>query len=502
MIKGTVYNLEEILVESKLEVKVANPQKRIRVKLNLGGVEKRPELKEKEGATKYFVRKAGQFIYGKQNLHKGAFGIIPNELDGYESSGDLPAFDVLDKCLPEWIFYFFIQNNLYVKLEILAKGIGSKRIQPSQLFKLKINIPEKEYQRRLIDKIKVLESDIQRIKAELNKQLEIAANLKQSFLMEAFSGLHTKNWREKNGYLGSSSENISLDDSHFSIPSTWEEKLIGEYVICERGRFSARPRNDPKFFNGKIPFIQIGDLPNDGGFIRNHNQTLNEAGLKVSKLFPVGTIVIAIVGATIGNTGILTYETAFPDSMIGIKPQNHFDSHYLEYYLRFNKDNLRTLSYSGGGQPNIKLATINSIKINVPPLEEQRIISAKISKVFSSIEQFESEVRQSFIALEKLFSAEISKYWFDNKIMVNMANNQSSVSFFKEIEKADKKFINDETNTEILELLKTHGKMPALTVLRQSKFKDNIDDFYTNIKYLIEEIKVIKESEKGYLELI
>lgn len=502
MIKGSVYNLGDILAESKLEVGAPNPQKRIRVKLSLGGVEKRPELKEKEGATKYFVRKAGQFIYGKQNLHKGAFGIIPSELDGYESSGDLPAFDVVDKCIPEWIFYFFIQNDLYKKLEILAKGIGSKRIQPSQLFQLKINIPELEYQRRLIDKIKVLERDIQRIKAELNKQLDIVTNLKYSFLTEAFRGHHTKDWRKGNGYLGSSSESNSFVGSNFSIPDTWEVKTIGEYVVCERGRFSARPRNDPKFFNGKIPFIQIGDLPSDGGFIKKHNQTLNEAGLKVSKLFPVGTIVIAIVGATIGNTGILTYETAFPDSLIGIKPQEHFDSQYLEYYLRFNKEKLRSLSYSGGGQPNIKLATINSLEIHVPPVEEQRIISAKISKVFSYLEQFEQEIRRSFEILEKLFTTEISKYWFDNNIIVNMANNQNSISFFKEIQEADKQFSNDETNSEILDLLRDHGKMPALTVLRQSKFKDNIDDFYTNIKYLMEEIKVIRESDKGYIELV
>lgn len=91
--------LGSLLTESKIVSESPNPNNRIRVKLNVLGIEKRPVTKDKKGATRYFIRKAGQFIYGKQNLHKGAFGIVPEELDGYESSLDIPAFDVDDCCL-------------------------------------------------------------------------------------------------------------------------------------------------------------------------------------------------------------------------------------------------------------------------------------------------------------------------------------------------------------------------------------------------------------------
>lgn len=109
----TIFKLGDLLSESKIESLKSDTQKRIRVKLNVGGVEKRPDTKEKEGATKYYVRKAGQFIYGRQNLHKGAFGIVPNELDGYQSSADIPAFDVNEKCYPEWIYYFFLSRVIF-----------------------------------------------------------------------------------------------------------------------------------------------------------------------------------------------------------------------------------------------------------------------------------------------------------------------------------------------------------------------------------------------------
>ena len=78
-----------LLTESKIESSKPNSEKRIRVRLNVRGVEKRPDKSEVEGATKQYIRKANQFIYGKQNFHKGAFGIIPKELDEFESSSEM-----------------------------------------------------------------------------------------------------------------------------------------------------------------------------------------------------------------------------------------------------------------------------------------------------------------------------------------------------------------------------------------------------------------------------
>ena len=86
--------LGELISESRVPSLNPDPNRRITVKLNVLGVEKRPLENEKAGATRQFIRKAGQFIYGKQNFHKGAFGVIPENLDGFESSADLPSFDV------------------------------------------------------------------------------------------------------------------------------------------------------------------------------------------------------------------------------------------------------------------------------------------------------------------------------------------------------------------------------------------------------------------------
>jgi type I restriction enzyme S subunit len=180
--------LGTILIESKEEVTTPDPKKRIRVKLNVRGVEKRPEINDVEGATKYYRRKGGQFIYGKQNLFKGAFGIVPFELDGFESSSDLPAFNVDKSCNPEWIYYFLRHDRFYERLTNLATGTGSRRVQPKKLYDLEIPLPQRSVQDELVSRFKAIENKKRSLDAIYKENKERIQNLRQTILKEAVSG--------------------------------------------------------------------------------------------------------------------------------------------------------------------------------------------------------------------------------------------------------------------------------------------------------------------------
>ncbi|MFV8369478.1 restriction endonuclease subunit S [Flavobacterium sp. LB2R40] len=146
--------LGNVFVESKIPTVDADVNKRITVRLTLKGIEKRGVRgSELEEATSYYLRKSGQFIYGKQNLHKGAFGIIPDELDGFESSSDIPAFDINKEFNSKYIFYYFSRRHFYEKLEDISTGTGSKRIQPKELYKVEIKVPSTLEKQNAIVKI-------------------------------------------------------------------------------------------------------------------------------------------------------------------------------------------------------------------------------------------------------------------------------------------------------------------------------------------------------------
>lgn len=145
-----IEKIGDLLAESRIASSKNDPNNRITVRLGLNGVEKR-EVRgtESKNATYFFVRKKGQFIYGKQNLHKGAFGLIPDVLDGFESSQDIPAFDFNQGVVSKYFLYYLSQENVYPQLELIATGTGSKRIHPRDLFQVNIPIPKPDEQQKI-----------------------------------------------------------------------------------------------------------------------------------------------------------------------------------------------------------------------------------------------------------------------------------------------------------------------------------------------------------------
>lgn len=175
----------ELLEESKVIAKNPQLDKRITVRLNLKGVCKREiSTVEKEGATTQYTRKEGQFIYGKQNLHKGAFGLIPKELDGFQSSSDIPCFDFKEGIDGLWFYYYFSRESFYTNLENISSGTGSKRIQPKELYKLTIKLPSLKEQQR---QSKILECSDKEIYL-LEKELETYREQKQGLMQLLLTG--------------------------------------------------------------------------------------------------------------------------------------------------------------------------------------------------------------------------------------------------------------------------------------------------------------------------
>ena len=163
------------------------------------------------------------------------------------------------------------------------------------------------------------------------------------------------------------------------LPKNWQWTTLGEIASLERGKFSPRPRNDPRYFNGKYPWIQTGEVESANKYIRTYQDTLNEFGLSVSRLFPKGTLVITIA-ATIGAVGILDFDTCMPDSLVGITPKKGVgDTEFLYYLLLFLRQRIRA-SATQSAQANINLELLRPIKIPLPPIAEQKRIATIAQK--------------------------------------------------------------------------------------------------------------------------
>lgn len=165
----------------------------------------------------------------------------------------------------------------------------------------------------------------------------------------------------------------------------WRQMRLDEIAKIERGRFSPRPRNNPIYYNGKIPFVQTSDVVNSNGKISEYSQTLNEKGLKVSKKFKKGTILITIA-ANIGYAGVLDLDMACPDSLIGITCNQQINNYFLNYLLRIEQPRMDYLAVAAA-QKNINIDFLKPYRFNFPSLPEQQKIAQFLTAVDSKLQQ-------------------------------------------------------------------------------------------------------------------
>ena len=190
----------------------------------------------------------------------------------------------------------------------------------------------------------------------------------------------------------------------------WEIRKLRDISKIKRGRFSPRPRNDPAYYGGDIPFVQTNDVVKSNGLIIHYSQTLNEKGLAVSKLFPKGTILITIA-ANIGYTGILQLDMACPDSLIGIKCKKDIsDNNYVHIYLSTQQRRMDYLAPEGA-QKNINIDFLEPYPVPLPSFPEQQKIASFLTAVDKKIEQLtrKKELLEQYKkgVMQKIFSQEI-----------------------------------------------------------------------------------------------
>ncbi|MEI7820184.1 MAG: N-6 DNA methylase [Verrucomicrobiota bacterium] len=193
---------------------------------------------------------------------------------------------------------------------------------------------------------------------------------------------------------------------HIPIHPGWPMVPLEEACDIQRGKFSHRPRNEPRFYGGKYPFIQTGDVVRaaNGGKI-TFTQTLNEEGLSVSKLFRPPVVVITIA-ANIGDTAVLDFPSCFPDSVVALIPKPETDARYLEVVMRTKKQHLNDVAPQAA-QKNINIEILRTVEIPLPPLATQQALVAEIEAEQALV----AANRELITRFEQKIQATLARIW-------------------------------------------------------------------------------------------
>ena len=194
-------------------------------------------------------------------------------------------------------------------------------------------------------------------------------------------------------------------------PINWTIKKLGDICFTTSGGTPNRKRTD--FYNGSIPWVKSGELV--GGIITRTEESITDEALQNSsaKVFPCGTLLIALYGATIGKLAFLGIEAATNQAVCGIYKCAALNQKYLYYFLSLQRPALIKLGI-GGAQPNISQTILKDIPIPYPPLPEQERIVARIEELFSDLDKG-VEALQTIKAQLKVYRQAVLKEAFDPK---------------------------------------------------------------------------------------
>jgi len=140
--------------------------------------------------------------------------------------------------------------------------------------------------------------------------------------------------------------------------------------------------------NGTIPWLKTGEL-NDG-IIRSTEEHITELALKECSLRinPIGSVLIAMYGATIGKLAIAGIDLTTNQACCACQVSNAIVNQYLFFFLQAIKS-LLIKKGAGGAQPNISREIIVGTLIPIPPKEEQNRILKKLSFTLDKIRQLD-----------------------------------------------------------------------------------------------------------------
>ena len=359
------------LSESKIKGSDGSVSKKLTVKLWRKGIVPKEEIYKGSSATQYYIRLAGQFMYGKLDFLNQAFGILPNELDGYESTLDSPAFDFKDGINPNFFLEYVCQENFYKYQGNIANGSRkAKRIHADTFFDMPITIPSFEEQEKIGNFFKELDDAI----ALHQRKLDLLKEQKKGYLQKMFP---------KNG--------AKVPELRFAgFADDWEERKLGEVTKSFDGK--RVPIDSGLRISGEYPYYgasgiidYVDDYIFDGEYV-----LLAEDGANITmRNYPVAYL-------TQGKFWLNNHAHI----MRMIDGSNYFLVQVLEKidYIKYN---------TGTAQPKLNSKVVKNIEFKLPHVNEQRKIGTFFKQIDKTIAlhqrklDFLKEQKKGF--LQKMF---------------------------------------------------------------------------------------------------
>ena len=290
---------------------------------------------------------------------------------------------------------------------------------------------------------------------------------------------------------------ITEDEKPFEIPESWMWVRVGS---CGSWGSGATPsRTNSEYYGGTIPWLKTGDL-NDG-IITEIPEYITELALEKTsvRLNPIGSVLMAMYGATIGKLGILGIEATTNQACCACIPYEGIYNKFLFYFLMASRTAFIKMG-EGGAQPNISKEKIVNALFPLPPLSEQKRIVAKIEELLPYIDRYEqawSKLEQFNSRFPEDMKKSLLQYAIQGKLVEQRPEEGTAEELFAQIQEkkqrliAEKKIKKEKPLPEITDDEKPFDIPESWKWVKISDVIDVRDGTHDTPKYVLKGIPLV-----------
>lgn len=392
-----VVRLGEVLEEVPLDTRAERirPEKmytRIVTKLYGLGIECKERIRGDRISAKVMYRTtAGDFVFSKINIRKGAYGVIPAFLDGAVVTTEHPILRAKEEHLSvDFLRYYLLQPQTWELFRLHAKGFsGKERVKTREFLSVSIPLPPLEEQRAIAEVLRT----VQRAREATEGVLAAARELKKSLMRHLFTYGPVPVDR---------ADAVEMQETEIGLlPAHWRVVRLGEVVKLVRGISWSKKDESAK----GIPVIAIPNVQGGRVVVENIRYRINKR-ISDSKRLRQNDILLVGSSGSIQNVGrvaivdFLPFQLATFASFLVKAIPTGIERRFLLYLLQSPVIDFRACSKrAADGKYNLQVKQLAEHPIPLPPLGEQREIARMLQTVDEKIRAEEGRKE----ALEALF---------------------------------------------------------------------------------------------------
>jgi type I restriction enzyme S subunit len=350
-----------------------------------------------EDRSKYKRVAPGDIVYNMMRAWQGAFGSVV--VEGMVS----PAYVVArpKTNLPtEWIEYLLRTEFAVNEIKRFSRGITDFRLRLywDEFKNLRICAPPAQERASILRFLDHETAKIDALIAEQQRLIELLQEKRQAVISNAVTkGLNPDAPMKDSGveWLG-------------EVPEHWDVRKISQLFVGIGSGTTPKSDEIEYYEDGDIPWVVTGDLNDE--LLGSCSNFITRKAIQAHttlRLYPKGSVAVAMYGATIGKAALFGLEATVNQACCVLPPSVKVNENFLLHFIISARNHLISLA-TGGGQPNINQDIVRSLRISIPEVDEQIEIVEHLSKILDELEGLLRLSDRQVLLLQERRSALIS----------------------------------------------------------------------------------------------